>query len=543
MKRMALCMLMSFAVPGAAPAQSPGTPPGVTTHFSQGWPTRLMDNAATLGTGTIRDSLHWAAIETVPGQYSFTDRNSGHVARACAAGMTVLLGIDPRNKLYDNGKTAYSPQARAAFANYLLTIADRYPGCVIGIEVGNEINGRNNVTGLAATDRAASHTALLRAIHDRVKPAHPDLKIIGGSTNTIATGFLAKLFEAGALAYMDGVAVHPYRNDPEAVDWELGRLRAAMTRAGQVRPIWATEFSRDFAASADAAPFYLKMTSLMQGAGVTDHYWYALIDQKWFPTMGLLTLAGEQKPAARAYAFAAANLAPLGPAQRIDHGDPALFHFRYGADAHVIWGGRRTLAVTGTPRFHRADGSPVAQPTMVSDDPIVIFGATGVSFGPPQVLADSLYGFAQAPLSWYARRDLTGLRIPLGPVDWQWTTYLGSAAVPRMIVNTAGIGPTNKTSAVVRYSADLAVPLVASVCLSPMGTTGDGTTASIVHNGTTLWSEQVGPLTGKRNAQAPITVRVGDTVEFILSPNATPAGDRMKYRFRITRGATDAPDC
>lgn len=515
---------------------------GVTTHFSQGWPAKLTANAAALGVTTIRDSLHWAQIEQTPGVYTFTAANSGHVQRACDAGMKVLLGIDPRNKIYDSGTTAFSAAARSAFAGYILAIADRYPGCVVAVEVGNEINIKAMVTGAAAVNPAASHTALLRTIHERVKPGHPDLAILGGSTNTIATGFLIKLFDAGALAWMDGVVVHPYREDPEGIDRDLGRVQAAMARAGTVKPIWATEFSREFASPTDAPAYLLKMTALMESAGVGDHFWYALIDQKWFPTMGLLTLQGGAKPASRAFAFATGTLAPLGPARRIDHGDPTLFHFRYGPATHVVWGARRTLTAGAAARFFDAEGDPAPRPAEVGDEPLVVTGVTDLSFGPSQVLADSLYGYGQAPLQWIARRQ-TGREFPLAPIDWQWASYLGNAAMPQMMVNPRGLGPVAGTSVVVRYTADRAGEFVASYCLAPRGTTGDGVTASIMLDGARLASEQIGPLTGPRQAAVPIRVAPGDIVELVVAPNATPAGDRMKYRFRISRSEADAAPC
>lgn len=554
MRRLVAIVALALALPSSAPAQRVAAAPaavpapaevrsGVTTHFSQGWPPRLMDDAAALGVTTIRDSLHWAQVEKASGVYTFTAANSGHVQRACNAGATVLLGIDPRNKIYDNGNTAFSPAARAAFADYVLAIADRYPGCVVAIEVGNEINIKAMVTGAAAANPAASHTALLRSIHERVKPRHPGLAILGGSTNTIAVGFLAKLFAAGALAYMDGVVVHPYRDDPEGVDRDLARLQAAMARAGTIRPIWATEFSREFATPAAAPAYLLKMTALMESAGVGDHFWYALIDQKWFPTMGLLTTQGAAKPASRAFAFAARELAPLGPASRVDHDDPTLFHFRYGPTTHVVWGARRTLTAGAGARFFRADGTAMAAPAAVSDDPVVITGAPDLAFGPGQVLADSLYGYGQEPLRWLARRQATGREFVLQPVDWQWSTYLGERTMPQMMVNPRGLGPTTKTEVVVRYTADRAGAFVASFCLLPLGTTGDGVTATLTARGGTLVTEQVGPLTGARSASARVRLTPGDVVELVVAPKANPAGDRMKYRFRIARGEADAASC
>lgn len=519
---------------------------GVTTHFSQGWPPRLMATAAALGTATIRDSLHWTQIERQPGQYTFTEQNSGHVARACQAGMTVLLGIDPRNRIYDAGATAYSAPARAAFARYLLTIADRWPRCVVAFEIGNEINGQNGMTGPAAKDRIAAHVALLKAVRDTVKPGHPDLLLIGGSTNTIGTGFLTRLFRAGMLAQVDAVAVHPYRPDPEGVDWEIGRVQTAMAQAGAVKPIWATEFSREFPDPAAAPAFYLKMIALLESAGVSDHFWYALIDQSFYPTMGLFKLDGTRKPAAEAYAFAARTLASLGPARRIDEHDPALFHFRFGTDTHVVWGGRRTLAANGDgARFFAADGRPVAPPAEVSDTPVVITGAADLRFGPGEVLADSLYGYARAPLSWFAVTP-AGSLVPLGPVDWQWTTYLGNPALPQVAVNPAGIGTTAMAGTLVRYTATADGPVVASVCLQP-GNAGARAIAALRHDGAPLWTAPAGGAAGNAGGRtlgsAAVTVRRGDTLNFILSPVQGQPGSRFHYRFRVARSAADAAGC
>jgi hypothetical protein len=542
MIRSLVFFVSALVATGNAQAQTKPERLGVTTHFSQGWPIALMDRAKTIGVKTIRDSLHWPVIEKVPGQYDFSGRKALHVTRACAAGMTVLLGIEPRNPLYDASKTAHSPAARAAFANYVRAIADRFPGCVTAIEIGNEINAKNGMIGPAAVDRAVSHTALLRAVYERVKPAHPNLAIIGGSTNAVGTGFLAKLFAAGALNYLDGVAVHPYRPEPESVDWELARLNAAMLKAGKVKPIWATEFSRDFVSPADAAPHFLKMLTLMQGAGVSNIYWYALIDQKWFPSMGLLSSSGGDKPASRAFAYAATNLVHQGPAQRVDHRDPTLFHFRYGPTTHVVWGTRRSFSVGTAARFRRADGSAIAAVGELSNDPIIIEGSADVNFGAAQVLADSQYGFGNPPLTWFARSKTSAL-LPLSPIDWTWTSYLGTRPLRLMVVNPAGIGPAGAYSALVRYTADQTVSGVSSVCLSPLGIKGDGVSASILHNGQLRWSGRVGPLTGKKLAQASVNLKAGDNVDLIIAPNANTVGGRMAYRFIVSRTAADAADC
>lgn len=536
---------IALALAAAAPV-SDTMQLGVTTHFSQGWPITLLSKVETVGATTIRDSLHWPRVELQPGRYEFRDSNSRHVARACAAGHKVLLGIEPRNPLYDNGQTVFSPAARAAFARYILAIADRYPDCVIAIEIGNEINGRNGMTGPAAINRPLSHTAILRDVYTLVKPKHPGLALLGGSTNTIATGFLARLFEAGALDVMDGVVVHPYRPEPEGVSWELARLNAAMQRAGKVKPIWATEFSKDFERPAAAPDFVLKMLTMMSGAGVAGAYWYALLDQKFFPTMGLLTIGGGDKPAAQAFGHAARDLVRRGRAVRIGTDDTALFHYRFGSDRQVIWGTRRSLEVVGDATFTAADGTAIARPAAVSETPIIVKGTVTVRTGPAEVLADSTYGFGQAPWNYYARRKQAAPR-PLGPIDWLWTTYIGTPAIRPMAITPVGMTLAGNVvapiEAIVRFTSTVAMPAFVSACLSPRSLKGDGVVVELKHNGTSIWRGTLAPTQPQLTAAVPVVLASSDTIDFVVGPNRTSLGDQVKYRFRVSRTGRDAAVC
>jgi hypothetical protein len=285
------------------------------------------------------------------------------------------------------------------------------------------------------------------------------------------------------------------------------------------------------------------MLMLLQAAGAQKQLWYALVDEKWFPTMGLLTTTGGSKPSGDAFAFATHRLAPLGPARRIGHGDPTLFHFRIGNRFDVIWGTPRSLAAANAVRAYRADGSAIPLPADVTEEPVAIEGASRIDFGEPQVLADSLYGFAKPPLQWLARRTDTGIETPLSFIDWQWTSYLGSPNLQQMMVNPGGIGPALKTSAVVRYVATEAKTLYASVCLVPKLPTGEVTTAALRQNDTTVWSTSVGPQTGKRSGIVRIEARPGDRIELEIPPGQAPATERMKYLFRISREASSAAEC
>lgn len=474
----------------------------------------------------------------------FTEANSRHVRRACDAGKHVLLGIDPRNPLYDLGQTAFSPEARAAFARYILAIADRFGNCIAGVEIGNEINAKNNMTGSAALDRPKSYTAIVKAVHDAVKPSHPAFRILGGSTNMVATGFLDRLFDAGALAYIDGIVVHPYRQDPANLDWELDRLNKAIRRHGADKPIWVTEFSRDFATPEDAPPFLAKMIALMSAAGIHDAYWYALVDQKYFPTMGLYTAAGSPKPAALAYDYLARELLSRGRATRVNPGDHTVFHFRFGADRQIIWGARRPFSVSGNAIFRDTQGRVIPQPHEIRENPVIIEGDAAVELGSANVLADSLYGYGEAPWSYFAKRG-TAAPLPLMPIDWNWTSFIGHPALKPIAVNQLGLTPGGNAivpiTVTVRYTAQASGQVYASACLARQKLTGDGVTLQLAHDGVAVGPAEI--VATDYRATRMIKVAAGDTIDFIVGPNRTPLTDSVRYRFRIALTPQDAATC
>jgi hypothetical protein len=262
-----------------APATASALTLGVQTHFSQGWPVSVLDNASALGTVAIRDSLAWARGEPSPGAYAIAE-NDRHLELICERGWDAMLTLVPVNPNYDRGQTVHTEDGRRAFARYIRVLLDQTPDCIVAIEVGNEINGENGITGPARSDIPGFYTALLRAVRDEIKPAHPEVFILGGSTNVIGIGFLESLFEAGALDAMDAVVVHPYRAQAEGVDVEIDRLKQAMERHGGEKPIWATEFSDNYETPELAAAGLIKMVALMSASQVERAYWYALLDQR-----------------------------------------------------------------------------------------------------------------------------------------------------------------------------------------------------------------------------------------------------------------------
>jgi hypothetical protein len=497
---------------------------GTTTHFSQGWPPRYYDVARDAPVQIVRDSIHWTQAEKAPGQVDLSDRVAGHVPRLCAAGKRVLLDIDPRNRIHDSGLTANSVQSRTAFARFLRAIADRFGDCLIGFEIGNEINAGSNMTGPAGANRAASHAALLETVWREVKPAHPKILILGGSAHSVATGFLEDLFAAGALPFMDGVVIHPYRKDPTNLDWELDRLQAAMRRHGRPVPIWATEFGGDFPDRSKAPSYLLKMVSQMAAGHVGGAFWYALVDQPGFPNMGLYDREGMAKPAVPALALARV-LTRSGPAIR-NEGASGLYDYRFARGERVMWGLPRPVQI-GAAAVRDATGREIPVPQWIGDEPIVVPSGATVQVGTSPVLADSLYQYARAPWMYRLVR-LSGAPVPLAVVDWKWASYLGSPLMRAFAVNQQGLVLTSLAMIELAYQVERSGELYASWCLAP---STKPVSFALQVNGRTV---QPGvTVAGASSNAVALRARAGDLVQFQVSAPA-PVGPRSTgYRFRV----------
>lgn len=545
MRRQRILIAMAWGAFAVACSAQPSARPapftlGVQTHFSQNWPAAWGDRAIDVKARSLRDSLPWAGGEPRAGQYRLDGAAAANLGRYCQrTGGDVLLTLDPRNPLYDGGYTVSSRAGMAAYAAYLNAVLDRLPGCVTAIEVGNEING-GNLAYPAGVDRPAAYVALLQTIHDQVKPRHPATAILGGSTNMIGTGFLEPLFKAGMLSVADGVAVHPYRHLADNIDWEIAHLTATMRRYGTPVPIWATEFSDNYAKPELAAPELVKFVTLMNASGVQRAYWYALIDQKFFQNMGLFTQSQAAKPASDAFRLLTTQLLPAGRVARIDTGDANVRLYRFGADRWVVWGPSGVVQFDGghivSARGQPLPGSSVA----IGPAPVVVIGAGSFAFTRGPVLADSLSGFGHAPWSYWAE-DASGKRIALGILDSLWTSAFGSRfARPLAIGDSGGAvagDAAHAVRAVIRYTAPAAVAANLSACLTkPPG--GDGLDVALLVNGARVKGDVV---TSRWTvSDQHVTLRQGDTVDLVVGPNQVPGKDAFAYRIQITARSTSA---
>lgn len=527
------CEAAPQVLPVAAPAK---LRLGATVHFAQGWPEVIWPTLSTVHARTVREALSWKRVEASFGNYSYSLQNAGHLDRLCKLNMPVVLVVDPRNPLYDDGTTADSPSAQAAFGAFIANVADRYGDCLAAIEVGNEINGANAMDGRAAIDRAGSHTRLMKQVWQKTKPRHPRIAMLGGSVNTVGGGFLEQLFARGLLDWVDGIAVHPYRRTPEGLQWELAAVQAAMVRHGKVKPIWATEFGIATSDPTKASDYLLSMAVMFSASGVREAQWYALADDGPFPTMGLVEADGKAKASAATFAMLASDLLSRGAAIRGELDEPSLFRFRFGNDREVVWGAPRSITVPEGAVVRNSWGALIDSPLRIGSSPIVIESSHQLKLGAKEVLADSLYDYASHHWAYAAWRGESADTV-LKMVPGKFAATLGAPQLGPVAVNPGGmVIPAGQSpiTTVLRYSVRTTSRLVAQACLLPRTPQGGAVEFRISTNNKSRPTMAVTPR--GLNVSQEVDVSAGDSVNFVTTARGRPAV--VAYRFRVALAGT-----
>lgn len=515
---------------------------GTQTHFSQGWSEGTLVRARSVKAPLLRDSHSWGMTERIPGRYDFSSEAAEKLSRACQSGFRLILTAEPRNPIYDRGEWAFSDRANTAFADYLSAVVDHWGHCIAAFEIGNEINGGSGLKYPGGISSAEGYVSTLRMVDKRFRSQHPNVAILGGSTNMIGTGFLVGMFKAGMLELVDGVAVHQYKSHGESTDVEIANLRTKMKLADRIVPIWVTEFSHDVSDTDEAARQLLKTTTQLAESGVAVAVWYALIDQRWFPNMGLFHDA-RIKPTGKAFQFWQERLLTGGRPMRLDLSNPSIFAYSYGPDLHVLWGLGQVVEISPSSELFDATGEPVVNSGKfeIGEDPVVIVGATSIKVIENRVLADSMLQWNRGNWDYFAQKS-DGTYEDLALFDDRYDSYIGSRWHRPLYIRpysaaVAGTG-TNPTRAVWRHTAQVAGPAVIATCVRN-GSRGDGVDVRIALNDTTFADHIVSDATW--HWQQSVDLEVGDRVEFSIGPNQTSGGDVVALRHKILAGGPGEP--
>jgi Glycosyl hydrolase catalytic core len=357
------------------------------------------------GVSTYRMAISWPAIQSsagAPFDWTASDRLVADLTANRIEPLPVLYGspcfvvaCDP----VDSGQVSPRPptesaQAELAWAEFIGEVVGRYgPGGRFWSEHPSlperplrvwEIWNEPNVPEFyAPTPSAEGYAELLRISAKAIGSADPEATIlIGGlpgdprKPGSIAgTEFLEGLYRAGARAYFDAVAVHPYSPDLAGVRSQLADVRRVLDGRGDSEtPIWVTELGWGATTNGDGrfvetidgqAEMLLGAFELLEAKrkewNVARALWYAWRDPpagqpacSWCRTAGLFDAAGNPRPAWSAFAELTGGT-PVAPAD-LHNGEDGGATWVAAAVALVVLGAAAAWTLRRRRRAPRAAG-------------------------------------------------------------------------------------------------------------------------------------------------------------------------------------------
>jgi polysaccharide biosynthesis protein PslG len=304
------------------------------------------------GVSTYRMAITWPAVQSSAGgpfDWTGTDRLVADLTENRIEPLPVLYGspcfvvaCDPR----DGGQASprpptESPQAELAWAGFLGEVVDRYgPGGRFWSEhpslpqrpprVWQVWNEPNVPQFYAPTPSVEGYTELLRISSHAIRSTDPGATILIGGLpgdpgkrgSIEGTAFLEGLYGAGARAYFDAVALHPYSPGVAGVRNQLVDVRTVLDAHNDFdTSIWVTELGWGATPSGDGrfvktidgqAETLLGAFGLMAAKrkewNIDRALWYAWRDPppdqpacSWCRTAGLFDAAGEARPSWAAF--------------------------------------------------------------------------------------------------------------------------------------------------------------------------------------------------------------------------------------------------
>jgi hypothetical protein len=225
---------------------------------------------ALTGVKTARLMIPWAFVEPVKGQLNWADVDKT-VNAAVSQNISILgfITSTPAWAIAAGGSPVTGrPASPAVYGEFAAKVATRYKGKISAYEIWNEPNASMFYT--PAPD-PAGYTDLLKAAYPKIKAIDPSVPVIAaglgavidyGSLTINPVRFVTEMYKAGAKAYFDALAYHPYQNTLKFSDGipvanspvnQLMQIRQIMITNGDAnKKIWATEYGEPTSATDEA---------------------------------------------------------------------------------------------------------------------------------------------------------------------------------------------------------------------------------------------------------------------------------------------------
>ena len=276
LKRIISSLFLFIVLPNAllfAQTQPSNLPPlvfpdgvGVNIHFVNGasmWSNRsniedpsygpinryMLDMIAAAGFKFIRMDMYWQDIETTKGVYDWTPYDT-LVSELDQRGIRALFILDYNDTLYANSTFSAVVDSAdiAAYSDFAAAAVKHFAGHHFVWEIWNE---PNNTINWEPSHNAVQYAAMVASASKAMRNADPTATIVAPAMAGIQLNVLDTLFQAGILNYVNGVSLHPYRDNPpppripETVGPDFANVRALISKyepAGDTIPIVSSEW-------------------------------------------------------------------------------------------------------------------------------------------------------------------------------------------------------------------------------------------------------------------------------------------------------------
>ncbi len=226
-----------------------------------------------LGAKRIRLQGGWSKCEKVKGVYSFEWLDS-IIPDAASRGVYPWVELSYGNPIYEGGGEAKldghiptSPEALAAWDNWVRAMVTRYKSFVQDWEIWNEPDGNPKHTGKELAEFYLRTAKIVKAIQ-------PDAKLIAlgmASVNRLefVKDFMDYIKENKALDYIDIITYHGYAANPSTSYPQIEKMRSL---------VWSYKPDIVFMQGENGAPSTPKAVNI---GALRDYEWSELTQAKW----------------------------------------------------------------------------------------------------------------------------------------------------------------------------------------------------------------------------------------------------------------------
>lgn len=169
--------------------------------------TRALQLLEEAGVNSVRDDAYWSIAEPRRGQLRIDPAWQTYLSKARAHRLRPLLVLGYGSPFYDNYAKPRQPAVREAFGNYVNFVSRELADSVDFYEIWNEWDKENPIAEDLSRDYGNLVADTARRLRQQVKPP---LILAGAVTSQgMDLGVADRLVQAGVLAHVDGLSLHP----------------------------------------------------------------------------------------------------------------------------------------------------------------------------------------------------------------------------------------------------------------------------------------------------------------------------------------------